>query len=83
MINQNIKNGSFGNAKTYPKLYKNSHSVLQRTFLIQAPRPNEKSFGASGSQVAPDSARPAGLLRLFLVACKYISPIRNSFEDRF
>ena len=56
-----IINHSFGNAKTYTKPYKTSHNVLQRVFLRQAPRPNEKSFGASGSQVSPDSARPAGL----------------------
>jgi len=82
-MNQNIKNESFGTAKTAIKHYKNSHSVLQRAFLRQAPRPNEKSFGASGSQVAPDSARPAGLLRLFLVACKYTLPALNGLGSSF
>jgi hypothetical protein len=82
-MNQNIKNESFGTAKTAIKHYKNSHSVLQRAFLRQAPRPNEKSFGASGSQVTPDSsARPAGPGQ-FLVYRKYTLPLRNSFKGRF
>jgi hypothetical protein len=59
-INAAIKR-SFGIAKIALKYIQNSLYVFQRTFLKQGERPNAKAFGASGSQVSPDFARPAGL----------------------
>jgi hypothetical protein len=43
---------------------KNRLNSIQSAYLQQGLRPNENSFGASGSQAMPDSsARPAGLGR--------------------
>lgn len=53
---------SFCIAKTMIQLMENSLDAFQKAFLSAGDRPNEKSFGASGSQAMPDfSARPAGL----------------------
>jgi hypothetical protein len=74
---------SFGVAKILLNDKQNSRGIIQRIFLRQGDRPNAKAFGASGSQVTPDSsARPAGL-RLFLVSCKYTLPHIYMSKDRF
>jgi hypothetical protein len=60
-INAIIKS-SFCITKTMSKPLQNSLYSLQMAFLRAGLRPNENSFGASGSQAMPDfSARPAGL----------------------
>lgn len=52
---------SFRYAKTLLTCMKNSLNTAQGAFLRAGERPNAKAFGASGSQVSPDSsARPAG-----------------------
>jgi hypothetical protein len=61
LINSAIKH-SFYISKTIAQLMKNSPYSTQKAFLSAGLRPNENSFGASGSQAMPDfSARPAGL----------------------
>jgi hypothetical protein len=53
---------SFYISKAIVQLMKNRHTSVQMVFLPAGLRPNENSFGASGSQAMPDfSARPAGL----------------------
>jgi hypothetical protein len=53
---------SFCLSKTIAQFIKNSLYSAQKAFLSAGLRPNENSFGASGSQAMPDfSARPAGL----------------------
>jgi hypothetical protein len=82
LINTVIKSG-FGIAKTTSTIIKNRFSIIQVAFLRAGDRPNAKAFGASGSQVKPDSsARPAGL-KPFLVYRKYTLPLSNSFKGHF
>lgn len=52
---------SFCISKIMVQLLKNSSNSIRKAFLTAGERPNENSFGASGSQAMPDfSARPAG-----------------------
>lgn len=81
-INVYIKR-SFRNVKTLLAYIKNSFYALQRAFLRAGDRPNAKAFGASGSQVTPDSSARSAGLRPFLVYRKYTLPHRNSFKGRF
>jgi hypothetical protein len=68
---------SFCISKNILKLIKNSLSSVQMAFPCAGKRPNENSFGASGSQAMPDfSARPAGLDRFqYPVSILYCSEI--------
>jgi len=60
-----IVNDSFGIAKTHINRHKNSHNILQRAFLRQAPRPNEKSFGRGARTVF-------SIPRVYFTPCKWI-----------
>jgi hypothetical protein len=74
---------SFGIAKTRLSHIENSISCMHSTLIKAGERPNATAFGASGSQVSPDSsACPAGL-RPFLVYQRYTLPLANNFKGLF